>query len=292
MNSRPFLFISLLAACLATDAVPSEPAAINVTSGIAYKTGENLDAYEAQRCKLDVYVPANARDLPCVVWFHGGGLTAGDKASDKTAAVCRAMAGEGWMVASVNYRLSPQAKFPAYVEDAAASVAWTIKNAEKYGGNPRRVFVAGHSAGGYLAAMVAMDERYLAAHGLSPDQLAGVIPIAGQMVTHYTIREERGLPKDRIIADDSAPINHAREKTPPLLVLYAEKDMALRGDENRYFAAALAAAGNRQVTLREIAGHDHGGIGDRIAEPESPVRKLMAEFVKSVIDAQASNAKP
>lgn len=291
MNSRPFLLLSVLTSCFVAAAFASDPTAINVTSDLPYKSGEGLSAYESQRCKLDIYAPANARDLPCIVWFHGGGLTAGDKSGDKTAAVCRAMAGEGWVVAAVNYRLSPQAKFPAYVDDAAASVAWMIKNAAKYGGDSKRVFVAGHSAGGYLAAMVVMDERYLAAHGSSADQLAGVIPIAGQMMTHYTVREERSLPKTRIIADEAAPINHTREKTPPLLLLYAEKDMALRGDENRYFAAALASTGNRQVTLREVAGHDHGGIGDRIAEPNSPVRKLIAEFVKSVTErlAQQTN---
>lgn len=293
MNSLRCSRFSIIAALLiAPSLFGSEPGALKVTSDISYKTGDQLDAYETQRCKLDIYAPADARDLPCVVWFHGGALTGGDKAGETTKAVCRAMANEGWVVAAVNYRLSPKAKFPAYVEDAAASVAWVLKNAAKHGGNPQRVFVAGHSAGGYLAAMVAMDEHYLSAFGFGPDRLAGVVPIAGQMMTHYTVREERGLPKSRIIADEAAPINHVREKTPPLLVLYAEKDMVLRGDENRYFAAALAASGNHQVTIREISGHDHGGVGDRIAEPDSPVRKLMVEFVKSVSDNRASNSKP
>ena len=254
--------------------VAKEIAPIQVTNDVSYSA-------VAERCKLDVYAPVGAKDLPCVVWFHGGGLTGGDKSGKATVAVCRAMVAEGWVVAAVNYRLSPASKYPAYIEDAAASVAWALKNAAQYGGNPQRVFVAGHSAGGYLAAMVVLDERYLSAHGASPDQLAGAIPIAGQMMTHYTIREERGLPKTTIIADEAAPINHVRAKTPPLLVLYAENDMALRGDENRYFAAALIEAGNKNVMLREIAGHDHGGIGDRISEPDSPVRKLMTEFVRS-----------
>ena len=288
MNIRALFPASLIAAFLtASAAFSAEPKTINVSPDVPYKTGDRLDAYETQRCKLDVYAPADARDLPCMVWFHGGGLTGGGKADDTTVAVCRAMANEGWVVAAVNYRLSPAAKYPAYVEDAAASVAWMLKNAGKYGGNSKRVFVAGHSAGGYLAAMVTMDERYLAAQGAKPGELAGVIPISGQMMTHYTIREERGLPKAQIIVDDAAPIHFTREKTPPLLILYAETDMTLRGEENRYFAAALTAAGNRNVALREIAGHDHGGIGDRIAEPDSPVRKLMAEFVKSVVSQKS-----
>jgi acetyl esterase/lipase len=231
----------------------SENLLINVTSDIAYKAND-----------LDEYA---------------------------TGAVCRAMAGEGWVVAAVNYRLSPKAKFPAYIEDGAASVAWMKKNGKKYGGDPSRVFVAGHSAGGYLAAMVALDERYLAAHGMKTSELAGSIPIAGQMMTHYTVREERGLPKTRIIADEAAPINHVRESAPRMLILYAENDMALRGDENRYFAAALAEAGNDRFSIHEIAGQDHGGIGDRIAEPESPVRKLMAEFVRPGSAKKAPEAK-
>jgi acetyl esterase/lipase len=257
-----------------------EPAEVKVIAGIPYKEGKNLDAYESDRCKLDLYVPKGGSDLPCFVWFHGGGLTAGDKSGDKTVAVCRALAGEGIIVAAVNYRLSPKAKYPAYVEDGAAAVAWMVNNAAVNGGSPEKVFVAGHSAGGYLAAQAVMHPRFLSAHHLAAEKIAGVIPVAGQMVTHYTIREERGLPKAQIIVDEAAPIHHARADVPPFLILYAEKDMALRADENRYFAAALTNAGHKKVTLREIAGHDHGGVGDRIAESENPVRKLILAFIR------------
>lgn len=97
-----------------------------------------------------------------IVWFHGGGITAGDKGSKDTTAVVTRMAQDGFLVASVNYRLSPKATYPAYLEDAAAAVAWVLKNAADHGGDPKKVFVAGHSAGGYLTTMLALDERYLA----------------------------------------------------------------------------------------------------------------------------------
>jgi acetyl esterase/lipase len=267
-----------------------EAAKIFVLSDVAYKTGDALTEYERERCKLDLYLPAEARDLPCLVWFHGGALKEGDKAHQNTVAVCRALAGEGMLVAAVSYRLSPKARYPAYIDDAAAAVAWVHQHAARHGGNPRRVFVAGHSAGGYLAALVALDGSYLQKYGLTPASLAGVMPIAGQMVTHYTVREERGLPKTKIIVDDAAPLHHTRADTPPLLLLYAEKDLPLRAEENRYFAAALANAGNRNVTVREISGHDHGGIGDRIAEEESPVRAALTRFVQETTGKAGAEA--
>lgn len=268
-------FLLLLALTLTVRA-----ASISVTPNVAYKTGQ-LSEYETTRCKLDVYAPAGAKDLPCLVWFHGGGITAGSKDGKTTIAVAKALAGEGMVVVAVNYRLSPKAKFPAYLDDASASVAWAKANATKYGGNPARLFVSGHSAGGYLTGMLGTDDRLLAAHGVKLTDIAGLIPLSGQMATHYTIREERGLPKTRIIIDEAAPLHHARKDGPPWLILYAEKDMALRGDENRYFAAAMQSAGHKQITLREMAAHDHGGIGNDIAKDGDTVRKALVEFMKS-----------
>lgn len=261
---------------LSLTAFAVDPAAIQPQRDILYKSGDALDEYEKERCKLDVYSPPNAQDLPCVVWFHGGGLTGGNKGG----AIGPALAGEGMVVALVNYRLSPKATYPAYVDDAAAAVAWMLKHAREYGGNPRRVFVAGHSAGGYLTAMVALDSRLLAKYGAKPEELAGAIPVSGQMVTHYTVRVERGLPKTQIIVDEAAPIFHARKETPPLLVLYADKDMTLRADENRYFAAALAAVGNKNVTLLEITGHDHGTIGSGLTKAGDQGHDAFLAFVK------------
>jgi len=91
---------------------------------ISYKSGETLTGHETTRCQLDLYVPAPAKDLPCLVWFHGGGLIKGDKGGANTAAVAHALAGEGLVVAAANYRLSPGVKYPSYLEDAAAVVAW------------------------------------------------------------------------------------------------------------------------------------------------------------------------
>lgn len=272
--TRILVLALLVAACRL--AVAAE-GGVTVTADVAYKTGAELSDYEKTRCKLDVYAPVGAKDLPCVVWFHGGGITAGDKKGARAGGY--ALAAEGVILASVNYRLSPLAKYPAYIEDSAAAVAWMKQHAGEYGADPKRIYVAGHSAGGYLAAMVGADARWLKPHALSPLDLAGVIPLSGQMATHYTIREERGLPKTTIIIDEAAPLNHAGKDTPPWLVLYAEKDMSLRGDENRYFAAALKAAGHKQTEIREMKGYDHGGIGERLGEADDAVRKALVEFI-------------
>ena len=276
--------VLLLVSARFSMAIAADTAGVTVTADVAYKSGAMLSDYERTRCKLDVYAPTGAKDLPCVVWFHGGGLTGGNNKGAKEGG--HALAAEGVILAAVNYRFSPMATYPAYVEDAAASVAWMKQHAGEYGVDPKRIFVAGHSAGGYLAAMVGADERWLKPYALTLHDIAGVIPMSGQMATHYTIREERGLAKTAILIDEAAPLNHAGKDTPPWLVLYAEKDMSLRGDENRYFAAALKAAGHKQVEIREMAGYDHGGIGERIGEQNDAVRKAMVEFINRTAPAK------
>lgn len=106
------------------------------------------DDYMEDRCKLDIYYPVNQKDFATVVWFHGGGLTGGEKSIPNN------LKNKGNAVVAVNYRLHPQVECPVYIEDAAASVAWVFRNIEKYGGDTSKIFVAGHSAGGYLASII------------------------------------------------------------------------------------------------------------------------------------------
>ena len=119
-----------------------------------YKTIENLtyatsqDAYAQERCKLDIYYPENLKDCPTVIWFHGGGLTSGNKS------IPTKLKKSGMIVIAVNYRLLPKVTISECLGDAAAAIAWTFKEVEKYGGNKKKIFVSGHSAGGYLTAMI------------------------------------------------------------------------------------------------------------------------------------------
>lgn len=283
---QPLLRLFVCFVCLFTAVAAAEkPASVLPdVKDVLYKTGgDSLSTYEQQRCKLDVYLPAEAerKDCATLVWFHGGGLTGGNKDADSTKKVARGLAQSGVAVVVPNYRLSPQAKYPAYIEDAAAAVAWTLQNIPQHGGSVKRVFVGGHSAGGYLALMLGMDAHYLAVHGVKLTDLAGLIPVSGQVMTHYTVRQERGIGKFSITADEAAPVRYADVKdVPRMLVLCADKDMPARAEENMYLVATMKGAGNKRVTLQVISGRDHGSVGNKIANEGDPARLAMVKFMQ------------
>lgn len=188
--------------------------------------------------------------------FHGGGLEGGGKH------VPEMFMNQGFAVVAVNYRLSPKAQNPAYTEDAAAAVAWAYKHIEEYGGSPRRVFVTGHSAGGYLTLMVGLDKSYLQEYGVDADSIAAYLPISGQTVTHFTIRKERSLPEGIPVIDQYAPCNKARKDTPPFVLITGDRnlEMADRYEENALLASVLKNIGNKKVSLYELQGFDHGQV--------------------------------
>lgn len=248
---------------------------------VAYKDAASLSEYERTRCRLDVFLPASGQGFDTLVWFHGGGLTGGSKDGKETRAIAASLARAGVAVVVPNYRLSPEAKYPAYLEDAAAAVAWTLRHIAMHGGDAGRVFVGGHSAGGYLTLMLGMDARYLQAHGFEASTLAGLIPVSGQTMTHYTIRAERGLGRFSVTADEAAPVRYAAEaQLPPMLILWAEQDMPARAEENAYLLALLRGAQQPHVTGVQIPGRDHGSVGHRIAEEGDPARALILEFLQ------------
>jgi len=279
------LFVAFGLALLFT--LPVFGAEAKVTKDILYKPGSDLTAYELERCKLDLYLPAKP-GFPTLVWFHGGGLKTGDADMDFTQKIAQSLVAADIGFVIVHYRYSPKVTYPAYVEDAAASFAWTVKNIEKHGGNPQKVFIGGHSAGGYLASIVGLDAKRLKEFGLPLDTVAGMIPVSGQMLTHYTIREERKLDKYNVIADEAAPIYHTRKDTPPMLVLYADKDMATRAEENVYFVSTMKAAGNKRVQGVLVKDRDHGSIARNIANAEDPARLAIIKFINEVSQARES----
>ncbi len=239
-------------------------------SDIAYRDGEEQSEYMRSRCKLDVYYPTQKKNFSTIVWFHGGGLRGGSKS------IPTQLREKGVAVAAVNYRLFPQVQAPAYIEDAAAAVAWTVKHIEEFGGDPQKVFVSGHSAGGYLASMIGYDKRWLAAHDVDADSLAGLIPFSGHTITHFTVREERGIPGTQPVIDDLAPLYHVRADAPPTLIITGDRDLELLGryEENAYFWRMLKEVKHPNCDIHELDGFNHG----QMAEPAFP---LLLRFVNA-----------
>ena len=160
----------------------------------------SVDQYKKLRCRLDLYYPINDTNFATVVWFHGGGLKGGEKYFPNN------LMNNKIAVVAVNYRLYPEINSPQYIIDAAASIAWVFKNIEKYGGSTKKIFVSGHSAGGYLTSMIGLDKKYLQQFGIDADSIAGLIPLSGHTITHFTIREEMGIPGEQPIINDLAPL--------------------------------------------------------------------------------------
>ena len=254
---------------------------LRLLKDVPYKADEASE-YDRNRCKLDLYLPKESQNFSTILWFHGGGLQAGDKAGKNSVGVAQRFAEGGIAVASVNYRLHPKVKYPAYIEDAAAAFAFVHGQIEKHGGDKQSIFISGHSAGGYLTSMVGIDAKYLAKHELKLTDVAGLIPISGHTITHMTVRKERGIAKTRPIIDEAAPAYHVSDLSAPWLIFAGTEDLPTRAEENRYFASALRAAGHKDVTYLEVEGRNHGTLVTRIGETDDVVAKAMFEFIERV----------
>ena len=266
-----------LACTLAKAEDAKSSAQYNTQNNILYRTGDNLTDYMKERCRLDVYHPVDKEDYPTIVWFHGGGLKGGRRF------IPEALKEKNVAVVAVNYRLHPNVKSPAYIEDAAAAVAWVIKNIAKYGGSPRRLFVSGHSAGGYLTSMIGLDKRWLKKHGADPDQLAGLIPFSGHTITHFTVRAERGIDGKQPVIDDMAPLFHVRKDCPPLLLITGDRKLELLGryEENAYLWRMMQVVGHPDTTIMELDGYNHG----QMAQSAHP---LLLRFIRRILNAESS----
>lgn len=237
---------------------------------IAYRTTGN--AYQMERCKLDVYAPAQGQNLPAVVWFHGGGLSGGEKF------IPQQLLGSNIIVVAVNYRLLPQAEIKDCIDDAAAAVAWTFAEIEKYGGSRQRIFVAGHSAGGYLTSMIGLDKHWLAAYNIDADSIAALIPFSGHAICHFNYRKDRGMKDYQPYIDDMAPIYHVRPDAPPVIIVSGDRELEMLGryEENAYFWRMLKVAGHKQAYLYELDGYDHGSMA-------APAFHILKNHIEKII---------
>jgi acetyl esterase/lipase len=218
---------------------------------------------ESPRGRLDIYAPRRrSAPLPVIVFFYGGSWTGGSK--EGYAFAGRALAARGFVVAIPDYRLVPEVRFPAFVEDGAAAVRWVRAHAADYGGDPDRIILAGHSAGAYNAAMLAVDPRWL---GKDRAAVRGLIGIAGP----YDF-----LPLDMDItrnafgqAPDLAatqPVTFAGAGDPPTLLLTGAQD-TLVGPRNAVSLAAALQKGDVPVETRIYPAIGHIGMLTALARP-------------------------
>src|SRR5574340_165524 len=184
--------------------------------------------------KLDIYVPKGKRGFPVFFFVHGGSWRSGDRALYR--ALGNRFASEGIGVVVPSYRLAPKDPHPAQIEDVAAAFAWTVGHIERHGGNPARIFIGGHSAGGHLAALLALDPHYLARFDLTPAAIRGVAALSGV----YDVSSLRNLFPD---AAQASPLTYVRAGAPPFVVTYCQWDYYMLPAQAHRLDAALRQAG-------------------------------------------------
>ncbi len=241
---------------LMTSVFAQEKIKYKTETSIHYYSKEIMkdDKYMQEMCVIDLYYPTNIENFQTIVWFHGGGLTGGKRE------IPEYLKNKGVAVVGVEYRLSPNVKSLECIKDAAAATSWVFKNIEKHGGNTSLIFVSGMSAGGYLTYMVGLDKKYLAAHDIDANKIAGLIPFSGHAITHFTVRNERGISEKRPIIDEMAPLFHVRVDAPPLLIITGDRllEMLGRYEENAYMMRMMKVAGHKRVRIYELDGSNHG----------------------------------
>jgi acetyl esterase/lipase len=274
---------------------PVEKYKVREECDVTYFEGKSSDAF---RHKLDIFVPRDKKDFPTVVLVHGGCWTIGDKSCcGLYSAVGRFLASRGVGVVLPNYRLSPWVKHPEHIKDVARAFAWAHKNIDSYGGDPDRLFIAGHSAGGHLAALLATDEQYLEAEGLSRKNIRGVVAISG--VYRIPDKLEFTLSMDGDIAtrialktnpfdfvfgkepkgrEAASPICHVCSGLPPFLLIIAEHDLPLLPEMAEDFSKSLKEK-KCDVELLKVASRDHNNVMFEAKNGDDPVARAILDFV-------------
>ncbi len=250
--------------------VPKDKGAMRVGGSIAYGPDP--------RQRLDIYAPR--APLPVIVFFYGGSWNSGERGGYGFAA--RALASRGFVVVVPDYRLVPQVRFPAFLEDGAAAIRWVADNVAQHGGDGTRIVLVGHSAGAYNAAMLALDPRWLGDARARVRGFAGLagpydfLPLDGPITTAAF--------GDWPVPAETQPIHFAGPGDPPALLLGGSDDDTVLPRNGHALATRLTAAGV-PVTVREYPGVGHVGIMTAIARPlrgKAPVLADVVEFARLV----------
>lgn len=277
-------FLLLVAVALLSEAQAQE-----VKRNIPYAN----PAHERQ--VLDVYSPPGAKGLPVVFWIHGGGWQAGDKSSVQLKP--QVFVEKGFVFVSTNYRLLPTVEMESIIRDVAQSLGWVNKHIAEHGGDPKRIFVMGHSAGAQLAALVCTDDRYLKAQGVPFNVLKGCVPVDGDtydvpaiIETAETRRRVHGQPQPKLghrekfgndpkkHIDFSAVTHVAKGKDiPPFLILHVA-DHPDNAAQAQRLGAVLKDAG-LPVTVFGAKETNHTRINAELGMPDDPSSKTLFDFV-------------
>ena len=245
---------------------------MKLLENISYQDGQHLDLYLPDTTQFDLFV-----------YFHGGGLKSGHKADETAKLIAPFLAEHGVAVASCNYRMYPDAKYPDFVRDAASAVHWLSQHVGDYG-KCERIFVGGSSAGGYLSMMLCFDGRWYAEKGDFPVPVCGYFHDAGQPTCHFNVLRERGIDSRRVIIDDSAPLYHigTAEEYPPMAFVVSDNDMKNRFEQTQLVLSTLRHFGYDQSKIFYHLMHGthcaHGFAVDDAGD--SVLGKMILEFIE------------
>lgn len=274
--------------------VASAAQAENLTSDIPYAD----PAHERQ--VLDVYAPDGAEDLPVVFWIHGGGWQTGDKTDVQIKP--RVFNDRGFVFVSTNYRLLPHVEMDVLVRDVAKALGWVHRNIAKHGGDPRRIFVMGHSAGAQLAALLCIDDRYLKAEGVPFDALRGCVPVDGDtydlpaIIYTAEIRQTvHGLPLPEFghrvkfgndpqkHIDFSAVTHVAQDKgIPPFLILHVAGHPDVTAQARRL--GAVLRASEIPVKVYGARETTHNKFNANLGLSDDPATKELFQFLDPLVE--------
>lgn len=246
---------------------------------------------------LDLYLPKEdtwMEGRPLLVWIHGGGWIIGDKddAMGLYGRYCRKLAEHGIAAANIGYRLSPEVQHPSHIEDIAAATAWLVEHANQFGFDPARIFVSGHSAGGHLAALLAVDERWLKEEGVDPEVIIGAIPSSGvyDLRPLFEGRYSFGGAFPEGTAEGASPVSHLDASDPPFLLLVETYGRYMR-DQTDTMVAGLKEAGVRHELI-EVPSSNHITMLSDLAREDGISLTRTVDFVDTVLKACEASQAP
>ena len=233
--------------------------------------------------RLDMYLP-DGEGFPTIVFFHGGGFEKCDKAGGEFATLSKYFTERGIGLISANYRMYPDARFPDYIEDGAACVAWAKEHIGSYGGSGKLI-VGGSSAGGNMSMLLCYDKRYLGKYGIDPLDIAAYLHDAGQPTVHFNVLREDGIPRYNCRVDERAPLYYVgmAKEYAPQQIFVADNDIKCRYEETMLLVRTFEALkyDMSKVKLEYMRGYSHTAYLGAVDESgESIFGKLVCEFLK------------